>query len=124
MRSGLSGTARAAGIVLAGGRSSRMGTSKAALDWFGVPLLARVAGLVGRAVDGPVVVVRAPGRGLPPLPARVEVVDDPVDHPHVGGRSGLRGRRGDLRESSRGSVGGLARGGRSASAWGRKSTLS
>lgn len=86
MRSGLSGTARAAGIVLAGGRSSRMGTSKAALDWFGVPLLARVAGLVGRAVDGPVVVVRAPGQGLPPLPARVEVVDDPVE-----GRGPLQG---------------------------------
>jgi len=63
-----------------------MGTSKAALDWFGVPLLARVAGLVGRAVDGPVVVVRAPGQGLPPLPARVEVVDDPVE-----GRGPLQG---------------------------------
>ncbi|GEL21349.1 hypothetical protein PSU4_03030 [Pseudonocardia sulfidoxydans NBRC 16205] len=80
------GPAQAAGIVLAGGRSSRMGTAKAALDWFGVPLLARVAGLVGRAVDGPVVVVRAPGQSLPPLPARVEVVDDPVE-----GRGPLQG---------------------------------
>ncbi|GAY10724.1 molybdopterin-guanine dinucleotide biosynthesis protein MobA [Pseudonocardia sp. N23] len=75
----MSGTARTAGIVAAGGRSSRMGTSKAALDWFGTPLLARVAALVGRGVDGPVVVVRAPGQLLPPLPARVEVVDDPVE---------------------------------------------
>src|SRR3954452_16774490 len=66
----------AAGIVLAGGRSSRMGRPKAALEWHGSTLLRRVCGIVGRAVDGPVVVVRAPGRGLPALPAAVEIVDD------------------------------------------------
>ena len=48
--------ADAAGIVLAGGRSSRMGSPKAALEWHGSTLLRRVAGIVGRAVDGPVVV--------------------------------------------------------------------
>src|SRR3954470_493537 len=68
--------AHAAGIVLAGGRSSRMGTPKAALEWHGSTLLRRVAGIVARAVDGPVVVVRAPGQALPSLPANVEVVDD------------------------------------------------
>jgi molybdopterin-guanine dinucleotide biosynthesis protein A len=65
-----------AGIVLAGGRSSRMGVPKADLEWHGSTLLRRVTGLVGRAVDGPIVVVRAPGQELPALGPRVEVVDD------------------------------------------------
>jgi molybdopterin-guanine dinucleotide biosynthesis protein A len=66
----------AAGIVLAGGRSSRMGTPKAALEWHGSTLLRRVVGVVARAVDGPVIVVRAPGQVLPVLPEDVEVVED------------------------------------------------
>jgi len=65
-----------AGIVLAGGRSQRMGSSKALLEWHGSTLLRRVAGLVGRAVDGPVVVVRAAGQELPQLPPGIEVADD------------------------------------------------
>jgi molybdenum cofactor guanylyltransferase len=68
--------ARAAGIVLAGGRSSRMGTPKAALEWHGSTLLRRVTGIVGRAVGGPVVVVRAPGQELPELGEGIEVVED------------------------------------------------
>jgi molybdopterin-guanine dinucleotide biosynthesis protein A len=68
--------AEAAGIVLAGGRSSRMGTPKAALEWHGSTLLRRITGLVARSVDGPVVVVRAPGQDLPELPGDVEVVED------------------------------------------------
>jgi molybdenum cofactor guanylyltransferase len=67
---------RAAGILLAGGRSSRMGRSKAHLEWHGSTLLRRTAGIVARGVEGPVVVVRAPGQELPPLPADVEVVED------------------------------------------------
>jgi molybdopterin-guanine dinucleotide biosynthesis protein A len=35
-----------------------------------------VAGIVGRAVDGPVVVVRAPGQELPGLPPGAEVIED------------------------------------------------
>lgn len=66
----------AAGIVLAGGRSSRMGTPKAALDWHGSTLLRRVAGVIDRVVDGPLIVVRAPGQPLPELPGDVEVVED------------------------------------------------
>ncbi|MCL2418460.1 MAG: NTP transferase domain-containing protein [Conexibacteraceae bacterium] len=66
----------AGAIILAGGRSSRMGTPKAALDWHGSTLLRRVSGLAQRAVDGPVVVVRAPGQELPDLPASVAVVTD------------------------------------------------
>jgi molybdopterin-guanine dinucleotide biosynthesis protein A len=68
--------ADAAGIVLAGGRSSRMGTPKATLEWHGSTLLRRVVGIVGRGVDGPVVVVRAPGQQLPALPDGVRVVED------------------------------------------------
>lgn len=67
-----------AGIVLAGGRSSRMGRSKAWLDWHGTPLLTRTATLLGAVVDGPLVVVRAAGQELPELPAGTDVIDDPV----------------------------------------------
>jgi molybdenum cofactor guanylyltransferase len=66
-----------AGIVLAGGRSSRMGTPKAALEWHGSTLLRRTVGIIARVTGGPVVVVRAPGQGLPALPPETEVVEDP-----------------------------------------------
>ena len=64
-------------MVLAGGRSSRMGTPKAALEWHGSTLLRRTIGILARVTDGPVVVVRAAGQALPALPPGVEVVDDP-----------------------------------------------
>ena len=68
---------RAAGIVLAGGRSERMGTSKAWLEWHGSTLLEHVVGIVGDAIDGgPLVVVAAVGQELPRLPERVIVVTD------------------------------------------------
>jgi len=54
-----------------------MGTPKAALEWHGSTLLRRTVGIVARAAGGPVVVVRAPGQDLPPLPPQTEVVDDP-----------------------------------------------
>jgi molybdenum cofactor guanylyltransferase len=69
-------SAATAGVVLAGGRSTRMGTAKADLEWHGSTLLHRVCGLISRVVDGPVVVVRAPGQELPPLPAGVELSED------------------------------------------------
>ena len=72
-------TSEAAGVVLAGGRSSRMGTPKAALEWHGSTLLRRTLGVLARVVDGPVLVVRAAGQALPALPARVEVVEDPAE---------------------------------------------
>jgi molybdopterin-guanine dinucleotide biosynthesis protein A len=53
-----------------------MGRPKASLEWHGSTLLRRAAGIVARAVDGPVVVVRAPGQELPALPAGVRVVED------------------------------------------------
>lgn len=68
----------AAGIVLAGGQSSRMGSPKAWLDWHGTPLLSRTVAVLGEVVGGPVVVVRACGQELPALPPGTDVVDDPV----------------------------------------------
>ena len=65
------------GVVLAGGRSSRMGAPKSALEWHGSTLLRRTVGIVGRAAGGPVVVVRAVGQQLPELPPGTIVVDDP-----------------------------------------------
>src|SRR5260370_26174131 len=69
--------AGSAGVVLAGGRSSRMGTPKAALEWHGSTLLRRTVGILARATGGPVVVVRAPGQELPGLPRDVHLGDDP-----------------------------------------------
>ena len=83
--------AEATGIVLAGGRSSRMGTPKAALEWHGSTLLRRVVGIVGRAVDGPVIVVRAPDQELPSLPADVEIAEDARE-----GRGPLQGLQAGL----------------------------
>lgn len=77
-------------IVLAGGASRRMGAAKAALPWGATSLLDHVVGVLGRAVDGRVVVSAAPGTPLPPTPSirteRVERVDDPEP-----GRGPLRG---------------------------------
>lgn len=67
---------RTAGVVLAGGGSTRMGRPKAALEWHGSTLVRRAAGIVARAVDGPVVVVHAAGQELPPLPPGVELAQD------------------------------------------------
>ena len=72
-------TAQCGAIVLAGGRSSRMGQSKASLDWHGSTLLRRVVGIVARGTGGPVVVVRPVGHPLPRLPSGVDVVDDTRD---------------------------------------------
>lgn len=69
----------AAGVVLAGGRSTRMGAAKAGLEWHGSTLLRRTVGLLLRGSLGPIVVVRALGQPLPALPADVAVVDDPVE---------------------------------------------
>ena len=65
-----------AAIVLAGGRSSRMGSSKASLEWHGLPLLGRIARLLARSVSGPIIVVRAADQILPELPSGVTVVED------------------------------------------------
>lgn len=75
-----------AGVVLVGGRSSRMGTAKAELEWHGSTLLRRTLGVLGRSIGGPLLVVRSPGQSLPEIPLHVEVTDDPEQ-----GRGPLQG---------------------------------
>jgi molybdopterin-guanine dinucleotide biosynthesis protein A len=77
-----------AAIVLAGGRSTRMGASKASLDWHGMPLVARIAGIAGREF-APVLVVASPGQ---PVPAGAERVEDrrPGRGPLEGIAAGMR----------------------------------
>lgn len=60
------------GAVLAGGASSRMGTDKAALDWFGEPLAARVARALGACFARVSIVLRAGA----PAPIDLPRVDD------------------------------------------------
>ncbi len=67
---------RTGGIVLCGGRSSRMGRPKAWLPFAGELMLPRVVRLLAQAV-APLVVVAAPEQDVPPLPPEVEVVRDP-----------------------------------------------
>ncbi|MBL9087124.1 MAG: NTP transferase domain-containing protein [Planctomycetia bacterium] len=84
-----------AALVLAGGRSTRMGRDKASLAWGGSTFLARVVATVAAVVDEVVVVAR-PGQALPevgPLRAGVAVrhaVDAADDRGPVEGlRAGL-----------------------------------
>lgn len=74
-----------AAVILAGGRSSRMGRPKAWLDFHGRPLLQHVIARVRPWVDE-IVVVAAPGQDLPDLAAAAApppvVVRD--DHPGAG----------------------------------------
>ena len=73
-----------AGVVLTGGRSTRMGRDKASLAWRGTTLLDHVLGVLADAVDGPLVVVGAADRPAPPVvPARSRVVA--VADPRPGG---------------------------------------
>ena len=55
------------GIILAGGRSSRMGSSKALLPFDNEPLISHIVRRLQPIVDD-IVVVAAPDQQLPPLP--------------------------------------------------------
>jgi len=63
------------GLVLCGGRSTRMGLAKATLPFGPELMLQRVVRLLGQVVS-PIAVVAAPGQELPPLPAGVIVARD------------------------------------------------
>ena len=65
----------AGGIVLCGGKSSRMGTSKALLPFGRETMLQRVVRLLNEVV-APIVVVAASDQELPELPADVIVTRD------------------------------------------------
>jgi molybdenum cofactor guanylyltransferase len=76
-----------AGILLAGGRSQRMGRDKPSLPWHGSTLARRAAGLLARVAEPPVIVVCAPDQQLPALPDWVQVVRDP--EPGLGPLAGI-----------------------------------
>src|SRR6476620_9886109 len=79
------------GIVLCGGRSTRMGTSKAMLPFGPETMLQRVVRLLGTVVS-PIIVVAAPEQSLPKLPDEVAVICDEREHrgPLEGLRVGLK----------------------------------
>src|SRR5262245_20059233 len=76
-----------AGIVLCGGKSTRMGTSKALLPFGSETMLQRVVRILGEVVT-PIVVVAAVDQELPELPAGVLVTRD--EHEGRGPLEGLR----------------------------------
>ena len=79
------------GIVLAGGRSTRMGAAKALLPFGPETMLQRVVRLLGPTVS-PIVVVAARDQELPALPAGVIVARDEREArgPLEGLRAGLK----------------------------------
>ena len=81
----------AAGVVLCGGRSTRMGSSSDLLPFGGETMLQRVVRLLG-TVTSPLVAVAAPEQALPELPASVTVTRDERE-----GRGPLEGLRAGLK---------------------------
>lgn len=79
------------GVVLCGGLSRRMGTSKAWLACGSEYLLQRMVRIVSTVVQ-PVVVASRPGQSLPPLPDDVLLAHDAVDDagPLAGMDAGFR----------------------------------
>lgn len=74
-------------IILAGGKSRRMGRSKALLHFGAEPLLQRMVRQLA-PVGSPIIVVAAKGQQLPALPTNAAVVFD--EHPDRGPLEGLR----------------------------------
>ncbi len=83
------------GIVLCGGRSSRMGRPKAWLPFGSELMLPRVARILSEVVS-PIVVVAAPGQDVPSLPPGVAIVRDPEENrgPLQGLAAGLAALKG------------------------------
>ena len=79
------------GIVLCGGKSTRMGSPKALLPFGRETMLQRVVRLLGGVVS-PLVVVAAPGQDLPPLSPSIIVTRDERE-----GRGPLEGLRAGLK---------------------------
>ena len=68
---------RRGAMILCGGKSSRMGRDKGALPFGPEQMLQRIVRLMCEVVDAPnIVVVAAPGRSLPALPASVTIAQD------------------------------------------------
>ncbi len=79
-----------AGIILCGGKSSRMGVSKAMLPFGPEVMLQRMVRVLADVVD-PLVVVAAEGQEIPTLPSGVQVIRDERESrgPLEGLRAGL-----------------------------------
>lgn len=82
-------------IVLAGGRSSRMGQPKALLPFAGTPLIVHIVQALQRLFDQ-VIVVAAPGQALPEMPVKVVHDDVPHQGPVGGICYGLRAAEGEV----------------------------
>src|SRR5262249_31296124 len=85
-----------AAIVLAGGRSSRMGQPKALLPLDGVPLIVHIVTMLQR-LFADVAVVSAPGQALPEMPVRLVHDDVAYQGPAGGICYGLRATDADVR---------------------------
>ena len=81
----------AGGIILCGGKSTRMGVPKATLPFGSETMLQRVVRLLATVVS-PIVIVAAPGQDLPELPADLAVTRDERE-----GRGPLEGLRAGLK---------------------------
>jgi molybdopterin-guanine dinucleotide biosynthesis protein A len=88
-------SARSAGIVLCGGKSSRMGRPKALLPFGPELMLQRVVRILSEVVS-PIVVVAAPGQERPPLSDDVLLVRDEHE-----GRGPLEGLSAGMKELAR-----------------------
>lgn len=75
-------------VILAGGKSSRMGRAKALLPFDGEPLIAHVVRALQRRFSD-IVVVAAPGQELPPLPVTLARDDIAYQGPVSGIYHGL-----------------------------------
>jgi len=81
-------------IILAGGKSSRMGSAKALLEFDGEPLIVHLVRQLGQWFDD-VVVVAAPEQELPPLAATVARDEVAYQGPVGGIYYGLKAARGE-----------------------------
>ena len=88
---GISSSRAVGGVVLCGGKSTRMGTSKALLPFGPETMLQRVVRLLSEVVS-PIVVVAAIDQDLPQLPSGVIVTRDENE-----GRGPLEGLRAGLK---------------------------
>jgi len=79
---------RRSGVILCGGKSSRMGRPKALLPWRGVTLLETIVSTLGSVVED-LVVVSSEDLELPPLDARIVRDREPALGPLSGIREGL-----------------------------------
>jgi molybdenum cofactor guanylyltransferase len=87
--------AEATAVILAGGKSSRMGTPKALLRFDNQPLIVHIARALNRLFDEIVIVV-APGQELPSLSAKLVQDEVPYQGPVGGIYYGLKSAGGEL----------------------------